>query len=59
DRTVALARETGVTLAIRPVLPMVMRGVPVTLTKGRYIMSDTIREGELAGVAFGNMVDPI
>ncbi|MGH0030421.1 MAG: DsbA family protein [Myxococcota bacterium] len=59
DTTVELAKRTGVTLRLRPVLPMVMRGVPVTLTKGRYIFSDTVREAELLGVPFGNLVDPI
>jgi 2-hydroxychromene-2-carboxylate isomerase len=38
---------------------MVMRGVPATLTKGRYIFSDALREAELLGVPFGNMIDPI
>ena len=38
DRTVKLARETGVNLVVRPVLPMVMRGVPATREKGMYIL---------------------
>jgi 2-hydroxychromene-2-carboxylate isomerase len=59
DRAVALARDTGVNLAIRPVLPMVMRGVPVTRQKGMYIFSDTAREARAAGVDFGPFYDPI
>lgn len=59
DRTVALAEATGVTLKVRPVLPMVMRGVPATMEKGRYILSDTAREARAAGVAFGPCFDPI
>jgi 2-hydroxychromene-2-carboxylate isomerase len=59
DRTVALAERTGVRFLLRPVMPMVMRGAPITLTKGRYIFSDAVREAELAGVPFGAFVDPI
>jgi 2-hydroxychromene-2-carboxylate isomerase len=59
DRAVNLARETGVNLVVRPVLPMVMRGVPATRQKGMYIFSDTAREARAAGVPFGNFYDPI
>ena len=59
DRAVALARDSGVNLVVRPVLPMVMRGVPVTRQKGMYIFSDTAREARAAGVDFGRFYDPI
>lgn len=59
DRTVELARRTGVTLRVRPVLPMVMRNVPVPFKKGTYIAFDTMREAQAAGVPFGRIVDPI
>ncbi|MCR9104635.1 MAG: DsbA family protein [Gammaproteobacteria bacterium] len=59
DRTVALARATGVDLVVRPVLPMVMRGVPATRQKGIYIFTDTAREAREAGVDYGNFYDPI
>jgi len=59
DRAVHLARAVGVTLAVRPVLPMVMRGVPVTRQKGVYIFQDTAREARAAGVPFGDFYDPI
>jgi len=59
DRAVQLARATGVTLVVRPVLPMVMRGVPVTRQKGVYIFQDTAREARAAGVPFGPFYDPI
>lgn len=59
DRAVALARTSGVNLAIRPVLPMVMRGVPATRQKGMYIFRDTAREARAASVPFGNFYDPI
>ena len=59
DRAVAFARDAGVTLALRPVLPMVMRGVPATREKGMYIFMDAAREARSAGVAYGNFYDPI
>ncbi len=59
DATVQLAEQTGVTLEVRPVLPMVMRGVPATMAKGMYILRDTRREAPLLGAEFGRMIDPI
>ncbi|MCA0893277.1 DsbA family protein [Microbulbifer agarilyticus] len=59
DRVVAFARAAGIKLVLRPVLPMVMRGVPATREKGMYIFTDAAREARAAGVAFGNFYDPI
>ena len=59
DRTLKLAEDTGVNLVVRPVSPMVMRGVPATREKGFYIFSDTVREAREAGVPYGNFYDPI
>ena len=59
DRTVTLAEQTGVNLVVRPVLPMVMRGVPATRDKGMYIFTDAAREARSAKVPFGNFYDPI
>ncbi len=59
DRAVELARATGVKLVVRPVLPMVMRGVPATREKGMYIFMDTAREGRYAGVPYGDFYDPV
>lgn len=59
DRTLQLAEETGVNLVVRPVLPMVMRGVPATREKGFYIFSDTAREAIESGVPYGKLYDPI
>ena len=44
---------------MRPVLPMVMRGLPVTRKKGSYIFKDVAREARANGVSFGNFYDPI
>lgn len=59
DRAIKLAQDAGVNIAVRPVLPMVMRGVPATRQKGMYIFLDTAREARAAGVPFGNFYDPI
>ena len=60
DATVALARETGVKLVVRPVLPMVMRGVPATRAKGVYIFTDAAREARARGITdWGRFRDPI
>lgn len=59
DRTVKLAADTGVNFVVRPVLPMVMRGVPATRQKGMYIFLDASREAREAGVPYGNFYDPI
>ena len=59
DRAVALAHEAGVALNVRPVLPMVMRGVPATREKGMYIFMDAAREALTHGVDYGKFYDPI
>ena len=59
DRTIAMARECGVQLNHKPVLPMVMRGVPATPQKGTYIVFDTKRESEHLGVDFGPVLFPV
>ena len=48
-----------VDLVLRPVLPMVMRGLPVPRAKQLYITLDTKREAEDAGVSFGRVCDPV
>lgn len=59
DRTIALARECGIQLNHKPVLPMVMRGVPASRQKGMYINFDTKREAGHLGVDFGPMMFPV
>ena len=60
DTAVDLAHTTGVRLRIRPVLPMVMRGVPVTRTKGVYIFMDAAREARSVGLTdWGSYYEPI
>jgi 2-hydroxychromene-2-carboxylate isomerase len=59
ERVQALARRTGVRVELRPVLPMVMRGLRVPWPKRRYIVLDTKREAERLGIPFGRVQDPV
>jgi 2-hydroxychromene-2-carboxylate isomerase len=59
ERVFDVVRRTGVNLVMRPVLPMVMRGLPVPARKRMYILMDTKREADRVGTPFGNMSDPV
>ena len=59
DRVLAMVESTGVTLNVRPILPMVMRGVSATREKGVYIFSDAAREARAFNVPYGDFYDPI
>ena len=59
DKAVSLARHTRINLIVRPVLPMVMRGVPISRLKAPYIGFDTAREAETLGLQWGKAWDPI
>jgi len=59
DRVKALAEAYGATLKLRFVLPMVMRGLPVSPLKKKYIPRDTAREAHRLGVPFGRICDPV
>ena len=56
DNTIELSRACKINLHHKPVLPMVMRGVPAPSTKAAYIFFDVKRESEFLGVPFGNTV---
>jgi 2-hydroxychromene-2-carboxylate isomerase len=59
DRARALADTYGVPLVIKPVLPMVMRGLAVPRTKRMYIVRDAAREARRLGIPFGRICDPL
>lgn len=59
DRAAALADEHGIDLRIRPVLPMVARGLPVPTAKRLYIVRDSKREADRLGIPFGTICDPL
>lgn len=58
-RVLAMRERLPVELVWRPVLPMVMRGLPVPRAKQLCIAFDTAREAEDAGEPFGRMCDPV
>ena len=49
----------GVEIVVRPVLPMVMRGLPVPRAKRLYIVHDAKREADRLGIPFGRVCDPL
>jgi len=59
DRTITMAEACQINLHHKPVLPMIMRGVPAPAAKQRYILFDTKREADFFGVPFGPLVSPI
>jgi len=59
DKTLELAKTCNIKFRHKPVLPMIMRGVPATLIKGKYIYFDTKREADFLGVPFEKQVTPI
>jgi 2-hydroxychromene-2-carboxylate isomerase len=46
-------------LTLRPLLPMVMRGLKVPSVKRLYIVRDAKREADRQGIAFGELCDPL
>ena len=58
DRVMDLVKRSGVKLILRPVMPMMMRGVGAPREKQLYIISDSKREAEANEVKFRNFVDP-
>jgi 2-hydroxychromene-2-carboxylate isomerase len=49
----------GVPLVLKPVAPMVARGLPVPAVKRGYIVRDAKREADRHGIAFGELCDPL
>lgn len=58
-RAFALAEQTGARLRLRPVLPMVMRGLAVPRSKRMYITQDAAREAFVHKIPFGRLNDPL
>lgn len=51
--------NAGVSVELKPVLPMLMRGMKVPPKKSMYILLDTAREARLNDLPFGKIVDPL
>ena len=59
QRCYAIADAFGLALKLRPVLPMVMRGMQVPRPKLLYIAQDASREAERLDIPFGKISDPV
>lgn len=53
------AKASGIRLKLKPVMPMVMRGLQVPAAKRRYIFGDAAREARVESIRFGRVVDPL
>ena len=56
---IGLRERHGIEVVVRPVLPMVMRGLPVSRAKKLYIVHDAKREADRLGIPFGHTCDPL
>ncbi|UZE94595.1 DsbA family protein [Alkalimarinus alittae] len=59
ERAVRLAKYYDIALIVKPVLPMVMRGLAVPDAKKMYIFHDTKREANKYGINYGFVADPL
>jgi len=59
ERGVAMAKHYEVSVIVKPVLPMMMRGMNVPPRKKWYIFSDTKREALNLGIDYGFVADPL
>lgn len=58
-RTLQIADAFGIDIKLRPVMPMVMRGMQVPRSKLLYIARDSYREAQRRGIKFGKVADPV
>jgi 2-hydroxychromene-2-carboxylate isomerase len=59
QRMFKIADAFGMKLELKPVLPMVMRGMKVPRKKLLYIVNDANREAHRMSVPFGKFADPV
>ena len=59
ERITQLAEHYKLDLKIKPVLPMMMRGLTVPEVKKMYIFHDTKREAKKLGLDYGFVADPL
>ncbi|GAA6203949.1 DsbA family protein [Thalassotalea sp. SU-HH00458] len=59
EKVKKLAQKYNTRLIIKPVLPMLMRGLEMPINKSRYIYFDAHREANLANIPFKTFNDPL
>ena len=59
QQAIKLAQHYQLSFEVKPVLPMIMRGLLVPDTKKMYIFHDTKREAQKLGIDYGFVADPL
>ncbi|MFK8052102.1 MAG: DsbA family protein [Woeseiaceae bacterium] len=59
QRTLDVCQQAKRKPMLRPVMPMIERGVPLSPEKRRYLIQDAAREARRYGVPFGRIADPL
>ena len=59
ERIEAILAPHRVPLVLKPIAPMVARGMPVPSVKRLYIVRDVKREADRHGIPFGELCDPL
>lgn len=59
DRVFKLAELYKIPVTVKPVMPMVTRGIPLPKSKRTYIVKDAKREAEKYNIPFGKICDPL
>ncbi|ABG39638.1 DSBA oxidoreductase [Paraglaciecola sp. T6c] len=59
ELAIKLCQQYACELIVKPVLPMMMRGMNVPQTKKMYIFHDTKREAKKQGIPYGFVADPL
>lgn len=59
DRVFKLAELYKIPVNVKPIMPMVTRGIPLSKTKRGYIVRDARREAEKYNIPFGKICDPL
>jgi 2-hydroxychromene-2-carboxylate isomerase len=59
ERIEDVLRPYGVPLVLKPVAPLVARGLPMPTVKRMYIVRDAKREADRLGIPFGELCDPL
>ena len=59
ERIEAVLAPHGVPLVLKPIAPMVVRGLEVPTVKRLYIVRDAKREADRLGIPFGELCDPL
>ena len=58
-RCIKLTQHYNIPLVVKPIIPMIMRGLAVPSTKKFYIFFDTKREADKHNIEYGFVADPL